>query len=251
MSTVSYKEWPMNDRLEVDLICCSDQLANRVVAMPLWKRTMDIVGASIALLLLLPLMVLIAVTIKLVSPGPIFYRQDRVGFRGERFSCFKFRSMHPETETDSHRSHLEHLISSSEPMTKLDKKNDPRLIPFGRQLRAAALDELPQLFNILRGDMSLVGPRPCIPYEYEKYSDAQKRRVMAIPGLTGLWQVSGKNRTTFDEMVDLDIQYAHCKSVWLDLWIIVRTPAVVITQLLSLTHRKQAQSQEYASREAS
>ena len=212
-------------------------------AMPAWKRTLDVCGAAAALLVLAPVMALIAVGIKLVSPGPVFFRQARVGNKGRTFTCYKFRSMKVETDTDIHRSHLERLMSSSEPMTKLDMKSDPRLIPFGRLIRSSALDELPQLFNILLGDMSLVGPRPCIPYEYVGYTDEQKRRVLAYPGMTGLWQVSGKNRTTFEEMVDLDIRYAQTKSLWMDLSILIRTPLVLITQIFDLT-REAPQQQD-------
>ncbi len=117
-------------------------------------------------------------------------------------------------------------------MTKMDLKGDPRLIPFGAVLRATGFDELPQLVNILRGEMSLVGPLPCLPYEYEKYTEYQKHRFDALPGLTGLWQVSGKNQTTFSEMIQMDISYAKHKSLWLDLKIIARTIPALISQLV-------------------
>jgi lipopolysaccharide/colanic/teichoic acid biosynthesis glycosyltransferase len=119
-------------------------------------------------------------------------------------------------------------------MTKLDQQKDPRVIPLGRILRASALDELPQLFNVIKGDMSLIGPRPCIPYEYDRYTDDHKLRMLATPGMTGLWQVSGKNHTTFEEMVALDVDYAYRQSPALDLWILFRTPGVIFTQLLEL-----------------
>ena len=136
---------------------------------------------------------------------------------------FKFRTMHTNAATDSHRQHLQNLIKSERPMIKLDAQRDPRLVPLGSLLRASGLDELPQLLNVLRGDMSLVGPRPCIPYEYEMYEPWHHQRLDAVPGLTGLWQVSGKNRTTFEQMVRLDIDYAKRKSLWLDLKIILMT----------------------------
>jgi lipopolysaccharide/colanic/teichoic acid biosynthesis glycosyltransferase len=132
-----------------------------------------------------------------------------------------------DAETESHRQHTQRLIKSKAPMVKLDARKDPRLVPLGAVLRATGLDELPQLINVLRGEMSLVGPRPCIPYEYEMYEPWQRRRFSAAPGLTGLWQVSGKNRTTFEQMVQLDIAYAERLSFWLDLKIIFKTlPAV-------------------------
>ncbi|HXC98909.1 MAG TPA: sugar transferase, partial [Verrucomicrobiae bacterium] len=149
--------------------------------------------------------------------------------RGRRFMCFKFRTMHANNDNSIHRGHLDNLMVSGQPMVKMDLKGDPRIIPFGVPLRSSGLDELPQLINILRGDMSLVGPRPCVSYEYEKYLPWQKERFDTLPGLTGLWQVSGKNRTTFDEMIQFDIEYAREKNVAMDLLIIARTiPALVI-----------------------
>jgi lipopolysaccharide/colanic/teichoic acid biosynthesis glycosyltransferase len=126
-------------------------------------------------------------------------------------------------ETDSHRVHATQLIKSGTAMTKLDARRDPRLIPGGAALRAMGLDEPPQLINVLRGEMSIVGPRPCLPYEYELYEPWQRRRCDAVPGLTGLWQVSGKNRTTFDQMIRLDIEYSQRFSPWLDVTIILKT----------------------------
>ena len=191
--------------------------------LPVWKRALDLA----VILLFSPGALLVgtgvALLIKLGSPGPVFFRQRRVGYRGREFLCYKFRSMRVNAETDSHRNHTKQLIKSGVPMTKLDVSNDPRVIPYGRVLRTLGLDELPQLLNVVRGEMSLVGPRPCIRYEYEHYEPWHYRRLEAAPGLTGLWQVSGKNRTTFDEMVRLDIEYAERKSLWLDLKIIVKT----------------------------
>ncbi len=135
----------------------------------------------------------------------------------------KFRTMKTDAETQSHQQHTQHLIKSQQPMVKLDQHKDPRLIPLARLLRASGLDELPQILNVLRGEMSLVGPRPCLPYEYELYQSWHRHRLDAVPGLTGLWQVSGKNRTTFDEMVRLDIEYSKRLNIWLDLKIILKT----------------------------
>ena len=143
--------------------------------------------------------------------------------------CFKFRTMFVNADTAMHQGHLQNLINSNVPMMKMDSHGDPRIIPFGLFLRASGLDELPQLINVLRGEMSLVGPRPCLPYEYDKYLPWQKERFGTVPGLTGLWQVSGKNKTTFVEMIQLDIKYAKNKTLWWDLKIILMTiPALVI-----------------------
>jgi lipopolysaccharide/colanic/teichoic acid biosynthesis glycosyltransferase len=165
----------------------------------------------------------------LTSPGPIFFCQERVGFRGRRFKLYKFRTMHVRAETVSHQRHLAALIHSNAPMEKLDCCGDKRLVPGGAWIRASGLDELPQIINVLRGEMSIVGPRPCLPYEYEEYTPAQRERFACVPGLTGLWQVSGKNRTTFEQMVNLDLAYSRQPSPWLDLRIIVMTiPALCI-----------------------
>jgi lipopolysaccharide/colanic/teichoic acid biosynthesis glycosyltransferase len=199
-------------------------------ALPTWKRLLDCVFIFLAAPLLLPLMLLITLVIKLVSPGPALFRQERIGYRGRRFTCFKFRTMDVNADTGIHQGHLHRLMDSNTPMKKLDSKGDARLIPAGLRLRSLGLDELPQIFNVLRGEMSLVGPRPCLPYEYERYTARHRQRFEAVPGLTGLWQVSGKNNTTFEEMIDLDIDYARGKSLWLDLKIIFRTIPAIIAQ---------------------
>lgn len=202
--------------------------------MPVWKRLFDIAGASVLLLALSPLFLLLSLYIKLVSPGPVLFRQQRIGRACQPFTCFKFRSMHTGAETRSHQAHMRALIQSGAPMTKLDAGSDHRLIPLGRMIRATGLDELPQLFNVLRGDMSLVGPRPCIDYEYQTYEDWQLRRFDTRPGLTGLWQVSGKNRTTFEQMMRLDARYARHPSVIDDLGILFRTVPAVVRQVLDM-----------------
>ena len=206
-----------------------------------WKRTLDVLLILVALPFLIPLAVFVALLIRSVSDGPILFRQERVGLRGRRFMCFKFRTMFVNAETTAHQGHLQQLMNSNAPMTKMDSKGDPRIIPFGVLLRASGLDELPQLINVLRGEMSLVGPRPCIPYEYERYQPWQRERFNTVPGLTGLWQVSGKNKTTFTEMIQLDIKYAREKSLWWDLKIILMTvPALVIQMLESRQARKRS-----------
>jgi lipopolysaccharide/colanic/teichoic acid biosynthesis glycosyltransferase len=204
-------------------ILLTPTLSYGAAGLPLWKRLLDFV----IILALLPGIVLIgglvALLIKCGSPGPVLFRQRRVGYRGEEFTCLKFRTMKPNANTEFHEKHTRDLIQSQAPMTKLDSRRDPRLIPLGAALRATGLDELPQLVNVLRGEMSIVGPRPCLPYESELYEPWHRRRFNAVPGLTGLWQVSGKNRTTFNQMVQLDIEYSQRLSLWLDVKIILKT----------------------------
>lgn len=207
----------------------SREVGEQTAKLPIWKRSLDL-GV---ILLFSPVLVLvgtgIALLIKLGSSGPVLFRQRRVGYKGQEFLCYKFRSMKVDAKTDSHRGHTERLMKSETPMTKLDAEKDPRIIPFGSLLRCTGLDELPQLINVFRGEMSLVGPRPCIPYECAGYETWQRRRFDAVPGLTGLWQVSGKNRTTFNQMIHLDIKYSQRANLWLDLKIILKTvPALII-----------------------
>jgi exopolysaccharide production protein ExoY len=198
------------------------------VALPRWKRFIDLAMVTLLIPVWLPVMTLVALWVAITSPGPVFYRQPRIGFKGRRFMLIKFRTMKVNAETHIHEAYLEHLIVSDRPMIKLDATGDPRLILGGKLLRATGLDELPQIFNMLKGEMSLVGPRPCIVGEFERYAPEQRARVNALPGLTGLWQVNGKNRTTFREMIEMDIFYSRNISLSLDLKIILRTlPAIV------------------------
>jgi exopolysaccharide production protein ExoY len=197
-----------------------------------WKHKLDVFLILLALPFLIPLVLLIALLIRSVSEGPVLFRQERVGYRGRRFMCFKFRTMFVDADATVHQGHLQQLMNSNTPMMKMDAKGDPRIIPFGVWLRASGLDELPQLINVLRGEMSLVGPRPCLPYEYENYLPWQKERFGSLPGLTGLWQVSGKNKTTFVEMIQLDIKYANNKTLWWDLKIILMTVPALVIQML-------------------
>jgi lipopolysaccharide/colanic/teichoic acid biosynthesis glycosyltransferase len=206
--------------------------------LPGWKRALDIIAILLALPLLLPLMVLIAVVIRMVSAGSVLFKQERVGFLGRRFMCFKFRTMFVGADTSAHQGHLNQLITSGVPMIKMDAHGDSRIIPFGVLLRSSGLDELPQLINVLRGEMSLVGPRPCLHYESEKLLLWQRERFNAVPGLTGLWQVSGKNRTTFVKMIQLDIAYARNKSLWLDLKIIFKTIPALLIQIQDTRKKK-------------
>jgi lipopolysaccharide/colanic/teichoic acid biosynthesis glycosyltransferase len=213
-----------------------------VTGLPFWKRVLDFVVILILAPALLMLGGFVALLIMCGSCGPIFFRQRRIGHKGREFTCYKFRTMHVGAETDSHRGHTTQLIKSETPMTKLDTRRDPRLIPFGAALRATGLDELPQLINVLRGEMSIVGPRPCIPYEYELYEPWQRRRCDAVPGLTGLWQVSGKNRTTFNQMIRLDIEYSERLSFWLDVTIILKTLPALWTQCSEMRARKRKEA---------
>jgi lipopolysaccharide/colanic/teichoic acid biosynthesis glycosyltransferase len=178
-----------------------------------------------------PLMLILAAGIKLVSRGPVFFRQERIGTGEKKFLCLKLRTMHANAETGNHQRHLTSLLESDAPMKKMDC-GDKRLIPGAWLLRSTGLDELPQLINVLRGEMSLVGPRPCTTYEFEKYQDWQRERFDTAPGLTGLWQVSGKNRTTFTKMIELDIHYARTSCLRLDLGIMLRTFPVLLGQFL-------------------
>jgi lipopolysaccharide/colanic/teichoic acid biosynthesis glycosyltransferase len=197
-------------------------------ALPKWKRFIDLAMVTLLFPVWLPIMTLVALWVAVTSPGPIFYQQPRIGFKGRRFMLIKFRTMKVNAETHIHEAYLEHLIVSDRPMIKLDSTGDPRLILGGKFLRATGLDELPQIFNVLKGEMSLVGPRPCTVGEFERYAPEQRARVNALPGLTGLWQVNGKNRTTFRQMIEMDIFYSRNISLSLDLKIILRTlPAIV------------------------
>ena len=204
-----------------------NQKATPVAHFPLWKRVLDVTLVLLALPCLLPVGIMIAIFIKIASPGPYLFRQWRVGHKRRKFMCLKFRTMKVNADTGVHQAHLKHLMTANQPTQKLDCAGDKRLIVGGLWLRAAGVDELPQLFNVLRGDMSLVGPRPCTPYEFDLYAEAHKQRCLAPPGLTGLWQISGKNRTTFAEMIELDLKYVREMSLWLDLKIILLTvPAI-------------------------
>jgi lipopolysaccharide/colanic/teichoic acid biosynthesis glycosyltransferase len=206
--------------------------------IPAWKRSLDFVCILLSLPCCLPLMICIALWIKIVSPGPVFYRQERVGYRGRRFMILKFRTMKVNVETLSHERHLEQLMQANCPMTKLDAAGDPRIIRGGRILRATGLDELPQLLNVLSGEMSLVGPRPCTIPEFKRYQPWQRERVAVPPGLTGYWQVNGKNKTTFTEMINMDIFYAENMSLWMDLEIILRTFPALLTQVVEIRLRE-------------
>jgi lipopolysaccharide/colanic/teichoic acid biosynthesis glycosyltransferase len=208
--------------------------------IPLWKRVLDVTCILISLPVTLPVFLLVALWIKIVSAGPAFFKQERVGFKGNRFTLFKFRTMKRNVGTDLHEKHVAGLAEADVPMTKLDVIGDPRIIPGGKILRALGIDELPQIFNVLRGEMSLVGPRPCLPCEWEKLRANQRARYNTVPGLTGYWQVNGKNRTTFTRMIELDIFYTKNLSLSLDLWIMLKTVPAILSQVGA--KRKRAKS---------
>lgn len=209
--------------------------ANRTGKM--LKRAMDIAGGLLLLLILSPVFLIIAAAIKLTSRGPILFRQQRIGEHGIAFTFLKFRSMYVNNDASQHKEYVRNLIAGraakqptergGEGIFKLTK--DPRITPVGNFLRRTSLDELPQFINVLRGEMSLVGPRPPVPYEVEAYATWHRRRLLeAKPGITGLWQVHGRSRVGFDDMVRLDLRYARNCSPWLDLKILIQTPKAVI-----------------------
>ena len=210
--------------------------------LPRWKRALDIGVILMTLPVLIPLAIFVGLIIRTVSSGPVLFQQERIGYRGRRFMCFKFRTMRCGAETIAHQSHLEQLMQSGATLTKMDSKGDSRIIPLGRFLRASGLDELPQLVNVLKGEMTLVGPRPCMGYEAAKYQPWQMERFNAAPGLTGLWQVNGKNKTTFTRMIQLDIEYTRAKSLRLDLQIILKTVPVLLTQVWEMHAQRKASS---------
>jgi len=190
------------------------------------KRLIDIVGSAIGLLVLGPLVMLpVAVAIRLTSPGPVLFRQKRSGLHGRQFTMLKFRSM--VNNAEMLRAELEAFNEMTGPVFKI--ANDPRVTPIGRFIRKTSIDELPQLWNVLKGDMSLVGPRPPIPSEVEKYDPWHRRRLSMRPGLTCLWQISGRNKVNFDQWMKLDLQYIDTWSLWLDLKILLRTVPVVVS----------------------
>jgi lipopolysaccharide/colanic/teichoic acid biosynthesis glycosyltransferase len=218
-----------------------------MMTLPVWKRTLDIACCLVAMPVFLVFTMAMALVTRLTSPGPIFFRQERVGFQGRRFKLYKFRTMHVRADVEAHQLYFAQLVRANAPMRKLDGQDDRRLISGWKLLRSAGLDELPQIINVLRGEMSIVGPRPCIPYELAQYSAAQRERFEAAPGLTGLWQVSGKNRTTFDEMIGLDIRYVRTRSLATDLRIICRTIPALCEQVAE-TRQKRASTKSESTR---
>ncbi|HET6449835.1 MAG TPA: sugar transferase [Spirochaetia bacterium] len=206
--------------------------------IPAWKRALDLIGASAMLATLAPVFLLVGVAVFLSSPGPVIFTQKRVGFRGKTFNLYKFRTMKTRCDEGLHNGHAGAFIRDGETaMTKLDEA-DPRIIRGGKILRTTALDELPQLLNVLKGEMSLVGPRPCIPYEAEMYKRWQTHRFDVLPGITGPWQVNGKNDLSFRRMICLDIAYCRSLSLALDLKLLLATVPAVVSQVRRAIRRR-------------
>ena len=202
------------------------------------KRLIDIAGSLVALILCLPVLITIAVAIKLTSRGPVLFRQVRLGYLEKKFTFLKFRSMYVNNDQRIHEEYVARFIvgASDTEQTNGSRQKvykltaDPRITPLGRFLRYTSLDEIPQFLNVLLGDMSLVGPRPPVTYEFDRYDLWHKQRLLAVkPGITGMWQVDGRSRVKFDDMVRLDIRYARSWSLWLDVKILLKTPRAVIS----------------------
>jgi lipopolysaccharide/colanic/teichoic acid biosynthesis glycosyltransferase len=222
---------PTNETLYPDLM----NPGSRKRSLLLVKRSLDMAVSAVGLALLSPVFLAIAAAIKLTSKGPVFFRQDRVGQYGRLFTVLKFRSMYVQNDCSVHKDFVMKLIRNQAQPTNNEGAgvykltNDRRITPLGKFLRRVSLDELPQIINVLIGDMSLVGPRPPIPYELAAYQTWHRRRILeAKPGITGLWQVTGRSQVKFDEMVRLDLRYATSWSLWLDLKILLMTPMAVI-----------------------
>jgi lipopolysaccharide/colanic/teichoic acid biosynthesis glycosyltransferase len=213
-----------------------DIVAARFHGYPL-KRALDVVAALVALTVLSPLMLVVALAIKLTSPGPVIFCQSRVGKGGTPFKMYKFRSMRTDMDDRAHREFVAKLIDGGRPAADASAqagafkmKADPRITAVGRFIRKTSIDELPQFYNVLQGQMSLVGPRPPVAYEAERYKSWHLRRVLELkPGLTGIWQVEGRSRVSFDDMVRMDLRYLRLCSLKFDLSILLRTVAVVLT----------------------
>lgn len=208
------------------------RIADRKKGAQSVKRVIDVIGSSMAILALAPIFAVVALAVKLTSKGPVLFKQVRVGQFGKRFTFLKFRSMYTGNCSKIHEEYVKKLIAGQGEKQDGNFKlvNDPRVTAVGRFIRRTSLDELPQFFNVLLGDMSLVGPRPPVPYEYESYDVWHRSRLVEVrPGITGLWQVTGRSRTTFDEMVRLDLQYAGTWTVATDLKILLQTPKAVVS----------------------
>jgi exopolysaccharide biosynthesis polyprenyl glycosylphosphotransferase len=212
-------------RRSFDDVVAAIEARPRSRASRIAKRTLDVLGSAVGLVLLSPVLLLLALAVKLTSRGPILFMQHRCGLAGRPFRFYKLRTM--VQDADHRKRDLEHLNEMRGPIFKI--RRDPRITSLGRVLRKLSLDELPQLWNVLRGDMSLVGPRPPTPDEVERYTPRQVQRLSVMPGITGLWQVSGRNDIAdFEQWIDLDLEYARRSSLWLDLRILAKTAVVVV-----------------------
>ncbi len=214
---------------------CNTRRKTRQLVRAAAKRALDLFGSLACLIALAPVFLAVAAVVKLTSRGPVLFRQQRVGRAGRPFMMLKFRTMHVGTDERIHKEYVESFIEQGRAATSgtdtvFKLVNDPRITSVGGFLRKSSLDELPQLLNVLQGEMSLVGPRPPIPYEVARYKSWHRRRVLeAKPGMTGLWQVTGRSRTTFDDMVRLDLRYVATCSVWTDVKILLATPRAVLS----------------------
>ncbi len=225
--------WVADSKLYPDL---QPRKARKKVFVAL-KRVMDVAASLTVLLLLSPLVAVIALIIKMTSKGPVLFEQERLGQFGARFKCLKFRTMYLACDPTIHQDYVQKFIAGQAEANQDHSApavykivDDPRVTTIGRFLRKSSLDEIPQFWNVLRGEMSLVGPRPPVPYEFEVYDIWHRRRVLEMrPGITGLWQVSGRSRIRFDDMVRLDLRYCQTWSLWLDLKILIATPAAVLS----------------------
>lgn len=240
---ISYHLFPEDagsqDKHQTDIRLYPDveRMAARKKGAQAMKRVVDILGSLAAITVFSPIFLAVALAVKLTSRGPMLFRQERVGQYGKTFTFLKFRSMKVNNDPKIHQEYVKKLIAGAGDLKQADGKegsfklvNDPRVTSIGRFIRRTSLDELPQFFNVLVGDMSLVGPRPPVPYEYEAYDIWHRRRMLQVrPGITGLWQVKGRSKTTFDEMVRLDLQYAQSWSVAMDVKILLQTPKAVVS----------------------
>jgi len=197
---------------------------------PAAKRTLDVLVAGALLLLLAPILLVVALAVRLSSPGPVLFRQLRLGKDGRTFCMLKFRTMRVDADSAIHEAYYRKLVAGDAVSSNGSFKlvDDPRVTRVGRWLRRSSIDELPQLLNVLRGEMSLVGPRPPLPYEAELYGPREWWRLWVVPGMTGLWQVSGRSALNFQQMIELDLAYVAGWSIWMDLGILARTPLAVV-----------------------
>jgi exopolysaccharide biosynthesis polyprenyl glycosylphosphotransferase len=205
-------------------LACCQHLEPHQVAYRGLKRILDVISGLAALLILLPVMIIIAILVKVTSPGPVFYRSTRIGLCGKKFAFIKFRTMRPDA--DKMLAVLQQQNEKDGPIFKM--KNDPRITPVGRFLRKYSLDELPQFWSVVNGDMSMVGPRPPLPKEFEQYDDLAMRRLLVKPGITCYWQVMGRSNLTFEEWMELDRKYIEDMSFWTDIKIMLKTPGSVL-----------------------
>lgn len=189
------------------------------------KRLFDFTAAILSLFVLLPFLLATASLVIVTSPGPVIFRQERCGRKGQRFTCYKFRTMVDEAE--GLKQGLLHSNEMTGPVFKM--RNDPRVTRLGRLLRKTSIDELPQLWNVVRGEMSLVGPRPPLPEEVATYTPRERLRLSVLPGITCLWQVSGRSNLSFERWIDLDLEYVERRSFWFDIWVLLRTVPAVVT----------------------